>query len=51
MDNVQCNELKNIQYKSMLLSKKTTTSDIVSIKSTSNIDIDKFLDDEKKNLF
>ena len=48
MDNVQCNELKNIQYKSMLLSKKTTTSDIVSIKSTSNIDIDKFLDDEKK---
>jgi len=49
MDNVQCNELKNIQYKSMLLSKNVTTPDMISVKSNNNnIDIDKFLDDEKK---
>ena len=48
MDNNQCNELKNIQYKSMLLSKNITTPDLMSLKSTNNIiDIDKFLDDEK----
>jgi hypothetical protein len=48
MDNNQCNELKNIQYKSMLLSKNITTPDLISLKSNNNnIDIDKFLDDEK----
>lgn len=47
MDNQQCNELKNIQYKSMLLSKKSTTPELIS-KTNNNIDIDKFLDEEKK---
>jgi hypothetical protein len=46
MDNQQCNELKNIQYKSMLLSKKSTTPELIS--KTNIIDIDKFLDEEKK---
>ena len=47
MGDQQCNELKNIQYKSMLLSKNSTTPDMMSIKSN-NIDLDKFLDEEKK---
>ena len=47
MDNQQCTELKNIQYKSMLLSKKSTTPELMS-KLNNNIDIDKFLDEEKK---
>ena len=46
MDNQQCNELKNIQYKSMLLSKKSTTPELIS-NTNNNIDIDKFLDEEK----
>ena len=49
MDNQQCNELKNIQYKSMLLSKNNTTPEMISIKTKNNIDIDKFLDEEKKS--
>jgi|MDSZ01.3.fsa_nt_gb hypothetical protein len=48
MDNQQCNELKNIQYKSMLLSKKSTTPELISKTNNNNIDIDKFLDEEKK---
>ena len=47
MDNQQCTELKNIQYKSMLLSKNTSNPETITIKTTNNIDIDKFLDDEK----
>ena len=48
MDNQQCNELKNIQYKSMLLSKKSSTPDLMSNKNNNNFDLDKFLDDERK---
>lgn len=49
MDNQQCNELKNIQYKSMLLSKNNTTPEMISIQTKNAIDIDKFLDEEKKS--
>ena len=48
MDNQQCNELKNIQYKSMLLSKNSNTPDLMSNKNNSDFDLDKFLDDERK---
>ena len=48
MDNQTCNELKNIQYKSMLLSKNSTTPEMITMKPNNNFDIDKFLDDEKK---
>ena len=43
MDNQQCNELKNIQYKSMLLSKKSTTPELIS-KTNNNIDIEAYSD-------